>query len=115
MNKKLIIGLSIVPFLMGVGIGSTQARVITVEKPVDRIVEKPIYQNMDQWKQLKTLDDKVISVAGYNMGLCSEGLEAASNLDVKKMNAVSGQVNDNTEILGKLADQRNQLVKTLGY
>lgn len=116
-NKKFII-IAIVIFIAGLSMGVLgRTRLVTreviKEVPVEKVVE--VEKNTDTWKALKDVDDLGFVIASEQMGLCSRGFTAISNLDVAEMKQVTKEVNDNTNILTGLIVDRKELLKKLGY
>jgi len=104
--KKIITGLIIIVIFFA-GVEKEVIKEVTVEK----IVEK----NNDDWKELKTIDDEVFTVAGESVVICSQGYEAIFENDAKKLEKLNEQMSEKAARIDSLAVQRQALLKKLGY
>lgn len=103
MNMKNII-LIVVSLFVGIIMG----RVQSVEVKEDTTLTTT-------WKSIKDLDDKVFVLAGEQMQLCTKGLNAFKNADVSGMYKVATDIKGKTEEVNKLAEQRQELLRQVGY
>lgn len=118
MTKTTIIAI-VITFIIGAGIGNAMkapdpvVKEVVKEVPVEKTVE--VEKNGDTWRSLKTVDDQGFVIAGENMTLCSAGFSAVVNGDINEINRVATQVKANTTKLNNLAEDRQELLKKLGY
>jgi len=115
--KKIIIG-SIL-FFVGMSIGSSNAKtnIVTKEVPVEKIVIKEIPATCDYstWKSLKEIDDKGFGYAADGMNLCSEGFEAISEFDVKRIENITKEMTAVGVKIKNTGVERQLILKSLGY
>ncbi len=87
---------------------------IVVTKPVEiKTIETE--KNLAKWKELKSIDDAAMSLAGDQLLLCSDGLTASMNQDTKTLLKLADELSKNNDKVTALKNRRIQLLSELGY
>lgn len=98
-------GIALLALLLGVAIGAS-GRPAPVVETVEKRVEVPVEKRVEVAPQAcaDALDyaQQVIDSAGTTIGILSDGLEAASRLDVSGVSGMSGKIDTQTGIIKSL-------------
>lgn len=110
-----MIVIAFMTFILGgvIGVSGKDVREVEVIKEVP--VEVTVEANDDTWRKLKEVDDQGFMVAGESLELCSAGFYAVSQLDANTLEVVVSQIPAKSEKMTELAQQRQELLKELGY
>ena len=110
MNKKNI-SIAVVAFLAGgVMVASTKQQTQSVQ-PI--VVTKQA--DLTNWKDLKSEDDMIFTLAGSGFGVCSDSIQAASAGDSAKMDQDTKSFSSIIDKLDSLKNERQATLNKLGY
>jgi hypothetical protein len=88
-----------------------------VEKPVEKkiIQTKEVCSQEEKWKELKAVDDEVISLSTQAIFIASDSFMAISRLDTATVEKNNEKINALTPQMEVKAARRKAILKELGY
>lgn len=113
MSKITVTIVVVFVFLFGVILGNGFASKGAIEKSTPEVVYKQV--DLTDWKRLKEVDDKLLTLSGEQFGLVSELALASSELDVARMEEINKRMEAKNLEFDKPISERQQLLKKLGY
>ncbi len=109
-SKKVAfaLGLAVIVFLLGTLFGTTLSKDPEVK-------EVEVEKNAALWQELKEIDDRAFQVAINNSELSAAAFYAVSQGDTGTIEAVTTEVEKNTDEFNVLGEKRKEILKKLGY